>query len=95
MQKYVGREKTAAFFKQLKLQLSVQASVLRKYLMYKSGTHPPSHLREGGETLCLSILSIRAGWAEADPNPLGLVKLVNPVTQLLGATAFAYPTGRF
>ena len=93
MQKCVGREKTAALFKQLKLQLSVQASALRKYLMYKSGAHLPSRLREG-ETLCLSILSSRAGRAEADPDPQDLGKSVNPVTQLLGVSAFAYPTGR-
>lgn len=44
--------------------------------------------------MCLSILSIRAGRAEADPDPPDLGKSVNPVTQLLGATAFAYPPGR-
>jgi len=93
MQKYVAREKTAALFKQLKLQLLVQAGALRKYLMCKSGAHPFSHLR-GVETLCLSILSIRAGHAEAGPDPLDLGKSLNPVTQLLGATAFAFPTGR-
>lgn len=61
--------------------------------MYKTGTRPLSHLRQG-ETLCLSILSIRAEYVEADPDPLDLGKSVNPVTQLLGATAFAYPTGK-
>lgn len=47
MQKYMGTETTAAFFKQLKLQLSVQGSALRKYLMCKSGAHPPSHQEKG------------------------------------------------
>lgn len=90
MQKSAGRERTAALCKQLEWQLSVH---FRKYLMYKSGAHPPSHLREG-ETLCFGILSIRAGCVEADPDPLDLSKSVNPVTQQLGATPFAYPTSR-
>ena len=88
-----GKGENCSLVKQLKLQLAVQASTLRNYLMCKSGAHPLSRLREG-ETLCLSILSIRAERAEADPDPLDLGKSVNPVTQLLGATAFAYPTGR-
>lgn len=81
MQKYLGREKAAALSKLLELQLSVQTSTLRKYLMYnKRGTYSPPHLR--GATPSLNILGIRAGCAEADPDPLDLGTSANPVLQL-------------
>lgn len=82
MQKYVGREKAAALSRLLELQLSVQTSNLRKYVMYnRSGAHSPPHLR-GGATPSLNILGIRAGRAEADLDPLDLGTSANPVPQL-------------
>lgn len=82
MQKYVGREKAAALSKLLELQLSVHTSTLRKYLVYnKSGAHSPPHLR-AGETPSLNILDVRAGCAEADPDPLDLRTSSNPAPQL-------------